>query len=160
MSLTPTANQTSIKVNIFNWNCLKNDKQLVLDVGTTGLVINTLGLTTTQTWILVPNLVAGAQVGGFTLYNPAANVSAEQPNDGQQILSGDDPTPYGSQAYCWTFLNKGNNPDNEVLWTFQGSNSNGDCMDAKFSAITDGTPVIFYQNNDTSTQQWVIKQVA
>jgi hypothetical protein len=150
---------TEINVNIYSWNCLENGQNMVLDVGANNLVVlNQLNSSTsTQVWTLVPNLVAGAVSGGYTIYNAAAGGSLEQPNPGQQIVIGDDPTPYGSNAYCWTLWNAGNSSGYQ-LWAIQDS-QRGNAIDADHGNCDNGTIIWLYGWNGGDNQRWVLLPV-
>jgi hypothetical protein len=150
---------TAITVNIYSWNCLENGKNMVLDVGANNLlVLNELNSSSaTQVWTLIPNLVAGAQGGGYTIYNAAANLSIEQPVQGQQIVLGDDPTPYGSLGYCWTFWNAGNSSGYQ-LWAIQDA-QRGPAMDADHGNCDNDTIIWFYGWNGGDNQRWVVMPV-
>ena len=128
---------------------------MVLDVSSNSLVINTpYSDAQTQIWTLIPNVVTNAQTGGFTLYNAAANSCAEQPAGGSQISLGDDPTPYGSAAYCWTLWPAGV-VNGHQLWAIQDSQQ-GLCMDASGGSCNPGTPVLFWDWNGGDNQKWLI----
>jgi len=147
--------QTAINVIITNWNCARNNNPMVLDVHNNGLVINAPSGAQTQIWTLIPNLVTNAQSGGFTLYNSSANLSAEQPASGSPISLGDDPTPYGSAAFCWTLWPAGKDSNNAQLWAIQDS-QRGFCMDASRGSCDSGTSVLFWSWNSGDNQRWLI----
>jgi Ricin-type beta-trefoil lectin domain-like len=144
--------QTAINVIITNLNCAEAGTPMVLDVNNNTLIINTPSNAQTQIWTLIPNLIpTNAASGGFTLYNSSANGSAEQPAGGSQISLGDDPTPYGSAAYCWTLWPAGG----QQLWAIQDS-QRGLCMDASGGSCDAGTPVLFWGWNGGDNQKWII----
>lgn len=149
---------TTITVNIYNWNCLENGQNMVIDVSANMLVLNDLGSAAAPKWILIPNLVVGAQTGGYTIFNPSLNLSAEQPTTGNQIPLGDDPTPYGSASYCWTLWAAGTSNSGEQLWAIQSA-QRGPAMDAQRSSCSGGTPVLFYNWNGGDNQRWVIRKL-
>jgi hypothetical protein len=149
---------TAINVNIYNWNCMENGKNMVLDVGANNLVVlNQLSSSPTQVWTLIPNLVAGADGGGYTIYNPATNLSIEAPVNGQQLKLGDDPTPYGSNSYCWTIWNAGNSSGYQ-LWAIQDF-QRGPAMDSDHGNCDNKTIVWLFNWNGGDNQRWVIQQV-
>jgi hypothetical protein len=153
---------TEITVNIYNWNCLRGQQEMVLDVDSSGkLIVNPLNSSSTsQQWVLIPNLVVGAAVGGFTLMNVAYGQAAEQPGSEIQISLGDDPTPFGSNAYCWT-LWPVSIENNEEIWAIQAYNR-GNVMDAQGGSCGWNTPVLFCswsKNGHNYNQQWVIRAI-
>ena len=147
-----------ITVNIYNWNCYKNGYQMALDVLNNELVLNLQSSATAPNWVLIPNLVLGATTGGYTVFNPALNGCAEQPVVGHQIKLGDDPTPFGAAAYCWTLWPAGESADVQ-LYAIQDS-TRGPAMDASGSSCDANTPVLFWGWNGGDNQRWIIAPVS
>lgn len=150
---------TIIKVVIHNWNCLANDKQMVLSVNSSNMLVLSEAVSPPrpeQQWIMVPNLVTGAAGGGYTLLNAARQLAAEQPVVENQISLGDDPTPYGSKVYCWTLWPAGTG-NNEGLWAIQSYNR-GPAMDADGGGCDIGTRVLLWRWKSGNNQRWVIRK--
>jgi len=147
----------AITVTIYNWNCWKNGNHMALDVIVNNglLVLNDISVASAATWILLPNLVKGATTGGYTISNASIDGSAEQPNVGYQVSLGDDQTPYGSAAYCWTFWPSGNSDSNEQLWAIQ-NDTRGPAMDAASGGCENGTSVLLYDWKGLDNQRWLI----
>jgi len=152
---------TTLAVNIYNWNCLENGSNMVLDVDadTEKLIINQYSSASqSQTWILIPNLVTNAhQAGGYTLYNQTFNGSADMPANQTQIPLGDDPTPFGSFGYCWTVWDAGMSGSTQ-LWAIQNAARDG-AFDVYEQGTDNGTQVMFWNWNGGDNQKWVITPV-
>jgi hypothetical protein len=149
---------TTIAVHIYNWNCLNNNANMVLDVDPDSqmLVINEFSSTAPgQIWTLIPNLVSNAhQAGGFTIYNQKFNGSADMPAIETQIPLGNDPDPYNAFSYCWTIWDNGMSGSTQ-LWAIQNAARVG-AFDVYEQGTSAGTPVMYWNANNGANQQWVI----
>ena len=149
----------STEVVIFNWNTVKNSAPfMVLGVDQTGKLIlrePDFAIQDQLVWVLVPNFTAGASYAGYSIVNNALQEAAVQPAEGQQIALGDDPTPYGDKAYCWTLFPTGTAPNGAQLWSIQDY-QRGPVMDAAHSGTSEGTPILFWDWNGGDNQQWIL----
>jgi len=151
---------TNVNFKIASYNASKQNITAYIGLDANNKLVLKSALGNTTTWALIPNLVDGSTTAGFTLYNAGgtgSSLCADTPSPGNQIVLGDDPTPYNAASYCWTLWPTNFWKDgNAQLWTIQ-DNQRAGLMDAENSGTADGTRVIFWGGwNGGDNQQWII----